>query len=130
MTIRPQSQSRPRPASNGMKYTTDRKSLEKESEVEFFRGSGPGGQRRNKVETGVRLRHASGIVVEAVDSRSQAQNKETAFVRLKERLDELQKPKKRRKPTKVPARAKRVRLKEKRALSEKKQRRNRPAVEL
>lgn len=113
-----------------MKYATDRKSLQKDSEVDYFRGSGPGGQRRNKVETGVRLRHASGIVVEAVNSRSQAQNKETAFARLKKRLDALQKPKKRRKPTKVPARAKRVRLKEKRALSEKKQQRNRPAPEL
>ncbi|MDO8633144.1 MAG: peptide chain release factor-like protein [Candidatus Wildermuthbacteria bacterium] len=113
-----------------MKYATDRESLQKDSEVDYFRGSGPGGQRRNKVETGVRLRHASGIVVEAVNSRSQTQNKETAFARLKKRLDDLQKPKKRRKPTKVPARAKRVRLKEKRALSEKKQQRIRPAPEL
>ena len=113
-----------------MKYATDRESLQKDSEIDYFRGSGPGGQRRNKVETGVRLRHASGIVVEAVDSRSQVQNKETAFARLKKRLDELQKPKKRRVPTRTPARAKKARLKEKHALSEKKQQRNRPAPEL
>lgn len=113
-----------------MKYATDKESLERDTEVEFFRGSGPGGQRRNKVETGVRLRHISGIVIEAVDSRSQAQNKEAAFARLKERLDELQRPRKRRVPTRTPAKAKKERLKEKHVLSEKKQRRARPAVEL
>ena len=33
-------------------YPTDRESLERDSDQEFFIASGPGGQRRNKVETG------------------------------------------------------------------------------
>ncbi|OHA72011.1 MAG: hypothetical protein A3A27_01975 [Candidatus Wildermuthbacteria bacterium RIFCSPLOWO2_01_FULL_47_18] len=114
-----------------MKYATDRESLERDTEKDFFRGSGPGGQRRNKVETGVRLVHTpSGIVIEAVETRSQTQNKEIAFARLKKLLEALNKPRKRRVPTRTPARAKKARLKEKRALSEKKQQRNRPASEL
>lgn len=49
------------------------------------RGSGKGGQHRNKVSTGVRLKHrASGAVGEATDSRSQTENRITAFRRLRE----------------------------------------------
>lgn len=51
--------------------------------VETFRGSGKGGQHRNKVETGVRIRHpASGAVAEACEERQQGQNKRIAFRRL------------------------------------------------
>ena len=52
-------------------------------EVETFRGSGAGGQNRNKRDTGVRIRHpASGAVGESCDERMQAQNKKTAFHRM------------------------------------------------
>jgi protein subunit release factor B len=57
----------------------------KDFEITFFRGSGKGGQHRNKVETGVRILHPeSGTVAEACEERSQAQNRRIAFKRLVE----------------------------------------------
>jgi peptide chain release factor 1 len=52
-------------------------------ELAVYRGSGPGGQHRNKTATGVRLRHCpSGLVVNAEDSRSQWQNLTSAKEKL------------------------------------------------
>jgi protein subunit release factor B len=52
-------------------------------EIQTFRSGGAGGQNQNKVNSGIRLIHrASGAVGEARDSRSQLQNKKSAFVRL------------------------------------------------
>jgi protein subunit release factor B len=49
-------------------------------DIEFFRGSGPGGQNRNKVSTCVRLTHReSGVVTLGVEERMQHQNKMIAF---------------------------------------------------
>ena len=53
--------------------------------IEPFRGSGAGGQNRNKNSTGIRIRHfPSGIVIEAQEYKSQAQNKKAALKRLVE----------------------------------------------
>ncbi len=53
-------------------------------EIEFLRRSGPGGQHRNKVETGVRLLHSdTGVKAQACERRSQAANRRAAIFRLR-----------------------------------------------
>lgn len=80
--------------------TTDRASLERDCDVQFFVATGPGGQHRNKVETAVRLTHRpSGVSVTAAERRSQHANRETAFVRMMQRLQEMQHVQTPRQPT-------------------------------
>jgi protein subunit release factor B len=110
-------------------YPTDLESLERVTTVEFYVGSGPGGQKRNKVETGVRLRHPSGNVVEADRRSSQAQNRDIAFKRLQRQLRDQQRPIKPRIPTEVPGASKKARLREKRVRSTRKQERQQPPLE-
>jgi protein subunit release factor B len=70
-----------------MLYPTDRASLERDCEMTFFIASGPGGQNRNKVATGVRLVHRpTGMTVTATERRSQYANREAAFARMAARL--------------------------------------------
>ncbi len=58
--------------------------LQSACEVERLRRSGPGGQHRNKVETAIRLTHAmTGLVVEASERRSQAENLASALRRMR-----------------------------------------------
>ncbi len=59
--------------------------LARECELDRFRGSGPGGQKRNKTSSAVRLRHLpTGLVGQASDSRSQTENRARAMRRLRE----------------------------------------------
>lgn len=55
----------------------------KDLEFSYYCGPGHGGQAKNKVASGVMIRHAeSGAIAKAHDSRSQEQNKKAAFERL------------------------------------------------
>lgn len=109
-------------------YPTDRESLERDCDVEFFIASGPGGQHRNKVETGVRLIHRpSGTRVTATERRSQQANRERAFERMAIRLQEQQRVAPVRKSTRPTAASRLRRLDEKRHRSQlKKQRSSSP----
>jgi len=103
------------------KFDTDLEALKKQVIIETYRSSGPGGQRKNKVETAVRLRHPlSGITVVATEHRSQAENRKLAFERLRERLIKLNRPKRRRIPTSVSLKAIEKRMEEKKIHSKKK----------
>src|SRR5579871_5802833 len=56
-------------------------------EVDTYRASGPGGQKRNKTSSAVRLRHPpSGLLVIAEESRSQHENKARALRRMRQAL--------------------------------------------
>ena len=50
---------------------------------EYMRGTGPGGQKRNKTESKVRCTHRdSGAIGESDETRSQHDNKRKAFVKM------------------------------------------------
>ncbi len=69
----------------------------KDIRIDYFRGSGPGGQHRNTSETGVRIIHLpTGMVVTATESRSRHQNLQKAMLRLEEKLAAKLRKKKRR----------------------------------
>lgn len=56
-------------------------------DVDTYRASGPGGQKRNKTSSAVRLRHGpTGLIVIAEESRSQHENKAKALIRLRQAL--------------------------------------------
>ena len=73
-----------------------------ECDVETLKGSGPGGQHKNKTETAVRLMHRpTGIRAQASERRSQGQNMGVALERLRALLTvHFAPPPRARRPTK------------------------------
>ena len=104
--------------------------LARDCDVIPYRSSGPGGQKKNKTESSVRVVHLpTGIVRIATESRSQRRNRELALERV---WDELRRRAKKRKPrlaTRPTRTAVERRLVEKRKAGERKTRRRVPAEE-
>jgi len=79
--------------------------LARDCEFEAYRSSGPGGQKKNKTESSVRVRHLpTGIVRIATEDRSQLRNRRRALERVwAELARRARKPKIRRatKPTRT-----------------------------
>jgi len=99
---------------------------EKDLIITFYKSSGPGGQKKNKTESAVRIKHLpTGIIVTAAESRSQHDNREKALERLSERLAALTRRRKRRIPTKPGRAAEERRISEKKRRSETKRGRER-----
>jgi peptide chain release factor 1 len=58
-------------------------------QVIFTKGSGPGGQNKNKVVTCVELRHTPTGISVRIDGRSRLQNEKIAWTELEKRLNDL-----------------------------------------
>ena len=119
-----------------------------ELEERFDTSGGPGGQHANRNETMVRLRLdversslpddvkskligrlGSVIEVTSSDQRSQSRNRETARLRMKERIESALVEPKTRKTTKPTKASKKRRVEDKKARSEVKKARRRPTVD-
>ena len=76
-----------KPADADVFLALDDDVLIRQCEVDHYRASGPGGQKRNKTSSAVRLRHRpTGLAVTAADDRSQNVNKIRAVRRLRQAI--------------------------------------------
>lgn len=95
--------------------------LARDCEIVPFKSSGPGGQKKNKTESSVRVRHVpTGITRIATESRSQLRNRALALERV---WAEIERRARRRKPriaTRPSRAAVEKRLDEKRRVAQKK----------
>src|SRR5882672_2644730 len=75
--------------------------LARECQVTPFKSSGPGGQKKNKTESSVRVRHLpTGVTRIATESRSQTRNRSLALERVWTELERRARKPKPRRPTK------------------------------
>lgn len=65
----------------------DDRELAEQCELEFFKGTGNGGQKRNKTSSAVRVRHSpSGLAAEDCTERSQHLNRKRALYKLRMKI--------------------------------------------
>jgi protein subunit release factor B len=84
----------------GLRWTRELLDLERECTVTPYRSSGPGGQKKNKTESSVRVVHEpTGITRIATESRSQSANRLRALERIRLALVEKRRRRKKRIPT-------------------------------
>jgi protein subunit release factor B len=113
-----------------LRWTRELLRLLEECEVTPYRSSGPGGQKKNKTESSVRVKHLpTGIVRIATESRSQSANKLRAIERIQAELERRSRRPKPRKATKPSAASKQQRLERKRGRAKTKALRRRVGVE-
>ena len=104
--------------------------LLRQCDVETYRSSGPGGQKKNKTESSVRVRHRpTGLVRIATESRSQARNRITALERMYRALEARARRQRPRIPTRPGPAARERRIEEKRQRSGTKRLRRAPEGE-
>jgi peptide chain release factor len=95
--------------------------LARDCEIVPFKSSGPGGQKKNKTESSVRVRHLpSGVTRIATESRSQTRNRVLALERVWKELERRARRKKPRVKTRPSRGAVEKRLDEKRRTAAKK----------
>lgn len=117
------------PENSNQQFNTDFETIKNESRVIYYKSRGPGGQRKNKRETAVRLRHIpSGLIVTATERRFQSQNLELALRRLQKRLIRLNKKPRPRIPTSLPLSVREEILRRKKLRSDKKRLRKRVEI--
>ncbi|MGH7145623.1 MAG: peptide chain release factor-like protein [Planctomycetota bacterium] len=106
----------------------DDEALAGQCRFEYLKGSGPGGQNRNRRMTAVRLIHEpSGLVIFSCEQRTQGENRRVALERLREKLAERNRVVLPRIPTRTPRGARRQRREDKAARARVKQNRRGPA---
>jgi len=102
--------------------------LARDCDITAYRSSGPGGQKKNKTESSVRVRHLpSGITRIATESRSQTRNRAQALERVWEELQRRRRKPKLRVASRRTAASVERRLEGKHREGEKKRARGKPA---
>ena len=102
--------------------------LARDCEITAYRSSGPGGQKKNKTESSVRVRHLpSGIMRVATEHRSQHRNRRLALERVWHALERRARKPKPRIASKPSRAAVEHRLQSKRRAAETKRARARPS---
>ena len=112
------------------RWTRELLDLERDCEVTPYRSSGPGGQKKNKTESAVRVVHLpTGLTRVATESRSQSANRLRALERIREALLARRRRPKPRKATRPSAVSRERRLAEKKRTSALKSGRREPPLE-